>query len=44
MNSDITKWAGLMVETSKMKINRDKYKRCSWWWWEARRRKWRETE
>lgn len=44
MNNDITKQAGLMVEMSKMKINRDKYKRCSWWWWEAQRRKWRETE
>ena len=44
MNNDITKQAGLMVETSKMKINRDKYKRCSWWWWEAQRTKWRETE
>jgi len=24
-----------LIELSKMKINRDKYKRCSWWWWEV---------
>lgn len=30
VNVGIKKKAGQMVEANKMKINRDKYKRCSW--------------
>ena len=33
VNVGITKQAGQMVEANKMKINRDKYIRCSWGWW-----------